>query len=78
MTRSRKKTPITGMNRARSEKADKVAAHRRERRTVRTRVKTDPDPDALPRRREVSNVWAYAKDGKVYKKPWLRPKDLRK
>jgi hypothetical protein len=78
MTRSRKKTPITGVNSARSEKSDKLAAHRRERRTVRTRLKAEPDADKLPDRREVSNVWAYAKDGKIYKKSWLRPKDLRK
>jgi hypothetical protein len=78
MTRSRKKTPITGYSTARSEKADKISAHRRERRIVHTRLKTDPDADRLPDRREVSNVLGYAKDGKIYAKSWLRPKDLRK
>jgi hypothetical protein len=78
MARSRKKTPITGMNRSKSEKADKVAAHRVERRKVHLRLKTEGDGDALPVRREISNVWSYAKDGKIYKKPWMRPKDLRK
>ena len=78
MARSRKKTPIIGISTATSEKSDKVAAHRRERRKVHVGLKTKADQDALPHRREVSDVWGYAKDGKIYKAPWLRPKDLRK
>lgn len=78
MARSQKKVPITGITTAESEKDDKVAAHRRERRCVRARLRVDPEPELLPQRRDVSNVWAYAKDGKVYAKAWLRPQDLRK
>ena len=78
MARSRKKTPITAVTTARSEKADKVAAHRKERRKVRAVLATDAAPDLLPGRREVSNVWTYAKDGKRYAHPWLEPRDLRK
>lgn len=78
MTRSRKKAPVTAISTSTSEKADKVAAHRKERRKVHVTLKATGDQDALPARREVSNVWAYAKDGKRYKPAWLDPKHLRK
>ena len=77
MTRSRKKTPMFGVSTSVSEKADKVAAHKRERRKVRTRLRAEPDAAVLPHRREISNVWAYAKDGKRYRKTVTR-KDMRK
>jgi len=77
VTRSRKKSPILGITTAQSEKADKVAAHRRERRNVRSRLDGDPLTEILPAQREVSNVWTFAKDGKAYL-PDARPKDLRK
>ena len=78
MARSRKKTPITGVTSAESEKADKQAAHRRERRHVRQRLTVDATADVLPHTREVSNPWAFAKDGKVYRGAKLRPKERRK
>lgn len=69
MTRSRKKNPFFGISTSVSDKADKIAAHKRERRIVRTRLKVDPEIEPLPHTREVSNVWAYAKDGpKRYRK----------
>jgi hypothetical protein len=77
MTRSRKKTPMFGISTSVSEKADKVAAHKRERRQVRTRLRVEPDAPVLPHRREISDVWAYAKDGKRYRKSASR-KDMRK
>jgi hypothetical protein len=77
MTRSRKKTPMFGISTSVSEKADKVAAHKRERRKVRTRLRVEPDAAALPHRLEVSNVWSYAKDGKRYRKAASK-KDMRK
>jgi hypothetical protein len=78
MARSRKKMPITGITTAPSEKADKVSAHKRERRAVRTRLQGQPSADVLPTTREVSNVWTFAKDGKTYLKPGRRTKRLRK
>jgi hypothetical protein len=66
MTRSRKKTPKTGITAARSEKTEKQANHRRERRRVRQTLDADPDADVLPHRKELSNPWSMAKDGKVY------------
>jgi hypothetical protein len=78
MARSRKKVPITGVTTAPSEKADKVSAHKRERRVVRTRIQAQPAADILPTTREVSDVWSFAKDGKTYLKPGRRTKHLRK
>ena len=65
-----------GISTSVSEKADKVAAHKRERHKVRTILHVAPAAELFPHRREVSNVWAYAKDGKRYRKS-ARPKDLR-
>jgi len=66
-----------GISTSVSEKADKVAAHKRERRTVRTRLRVEPDAAVLPHRLEVSNVWSYVKDGKRYRKAPSK-KDMRK
>jgi hypothetical protein len=63
MARSRKKTPIRGVADA-SDKADKSRANRRERRVVKTYIATDKGVDALPQKRELSDVWTFAKDGK--------------
>ena len=78
MSRSHKHTPITGITTAASEKRDKVAAHRRERRRVRTALHTEPAADVLPHARELSNPWAYAKDGKVYRGAALMARERRK
>ena len=59
MSRSKKKTPVTGMTTARSEKDDKRLANRKFRRVTRI------DPENAPALREVSDVWGMAKDGKV-------------
>src|SRR5438105_2968377 len=67
VARSRKKAPVTGVTSAESEKADKQAAHRRERRQVRQRLTVDAETEVLPHTREVSNPWTFAKDGKVYR-----------
>lgn len=67
MSRSRKRTPITGITTATSEKHDKVAAHSRVRHRVRTVLQATPSADVLPHRRELSDPWTYAKDGKVYR-----------
>lgn len=66
---SYKKTPIVGMVGVnRSEKYDKRLANRRLRRAVNQQLDITPeDEDAdLPIMREVSNVWSFSKDGKVY------------
>lgn len=78
MSRSRRRTPVCGITTAASEKQDKVAAHRRERRQVHAVLGVEPARDVLPHRRELSNVWTYAKDGKQYLGPHTRPEYLRK
>ena len=78
MARSRKKTPIAGVTNAPSEKADKQTAHRRERRKVRAKLGVEIAPEVLPDRREVSDVWTFAKDGKAYDPTRRRAKRLRK
>lgn len=78
MSRSRKHTPVTGVTGARSEKRDKVAAHRRERRRVRHVLHAEPAAEVLPHTRELSNPWAYDKDGKLYRGAAIAPRELRK
>lgn len=78
MSRSRRKTPITGISTAESEKAEKAANHRRERRRVRQVLGADPAADVLPHTRELSNPWVMSKDGKVYRADWKDPADFRK
>jgi hypothetical protein len=65
LSRSRKKTPITGITTARSEKQDKRLANRKLRRKTRQALRCR-DLDVLPVLREVSNVWCMDKDGKFW------------
>ena len=78
MTRSRKRTPIGGIVSARSEKDDKREYHRRERRRVREVLATTPEPESLPHRKEVSDPWTMAKDGKQFLGRGTCARDLRK
>jgi hypothetical protein len=71
MSRSRRKKPILGITTAASEQQDKRLANRKLRRRLR---QIPPDEDAiLPEQREVSNIWAFDKDGKR----WLHDPDPR-
>ncbi len=78
MSRSRKKTPITGMTTAESDKEWKQAASRKVRRTVRQRLLEAEDGDGVPAKRyELINPASSDKDGKQ----WLGyafPKLMRK
>jgi hypothetical protein len=78
MTRSRKKTPISGITAARSEKQDKRLANRRVRRAVKQVLATSVDVHVLPHRRELTNPWTMAKDGKMWFNPDRFPEALRK
>lgn len=69
MSRSFKKTPVFGNTTARSEKADKVIAHGKERAHVRTTLKGSDDLEAVQLSTKAhahSNVWDFAKDGKHF------------
>lgn len=80
MSRSFVRTPITGMTTADSEKQDKRLANRRLRRSTRQLLRDigpDTDTVVVPTLRDVSNVYAFDKDGKQ----WLdepEPEDFRK
>ena len=66
MARSKRHTPIASITTARSEKADKRFANRKLRVAVRKAMRDDNE--IMPELREVSNIYAFAKDGKVW---WL-------
>lgn len=63
MSRSRRKTPIIGVC-GKSEKKDKRLANRKLRRMVHVLIRLGDEH--FPSIREVSNVWAWSKDGKQY------------
>lgn len=80
MSRSRRSTPVTGVTSAASEKANKLAWHRRFRRVSRQRIAhVADDVDALiPLPKEVSNAWSMDKDGKQRFDPSSAPSRMRK
>ena len=78
MSRSRKKHPFSGITTATSEKQDKRLANRSLRRRIRVMLATDVEVDVLPEMRDVSNIWAMDKDGKVRFDPKRYPKEMRK
>lgn len=64
MSRSYKKTPISGFTTAKSEKEDKRFANRLFRRASRNLIKANREP--FYKLIEVCNIWDFAKDGRVY------------
>lgn len=75
MSRSRRKTPVTGITKAESEKRDKVLAHRRQRRRVHTALASGVAE--VITRRKAGDVWSFAKDGKSRFDPRRWPKLMR-
>lgn len=67
MSRSCKKTPVTGMTSARSEKEDKRIANHR--------IRREPIGELFLDKRDYGGPWDFAKDGKqrldVKRKPHL-------
>lgn len=78
MSNSRRKRPLAGITTATSEKAEKSAANRRSRRTNEQILRSTHDEDALRHKRETSNPWLMAKDGKLRFDPARHPELLRK
>ena len=64
MSRSRRKTPMTGTTCAESERYDKRIWHRRFRRAVTSAI--SGDKEVMPHVRDVSDPWRFAKDGKTF------------
>ena len=75
MSRSEKKNKIRGITTAKSEKENKQEANRKYRRIIKQKVKSNESE--LPEIREISNVWSFDKDGKIYDSE-MSEKDLRK
>lgn len=66
MSKSYRKTPIFGMCGSRvSEKFDKRKANRKLRKRIKSNIKKGYTL-IFPLLREVSDVWEFAKDGKIY------------
>jgi hypothetical protein len=78
MSRSKKSTPIWGMNGASSEKQDKRFYNRRYRRVSKQFLHVNPECELMPCLRQYSNLWAMAKDGKVWFDPEQHPERMRK
>lgn len=78
MSRSRKRTRISGITTAESKKQDKRLANRKVRRAVKRALQTSERVEILPHRRELTNPWAMAKDGKRWFDPARFPEVLRK
>lgn len=75
MSKSEKKTKIRGITTAQSEKVNKQDANRKFRRIIKQKVKSNESE--LPDVREISNIWSFDKDGKIYDSE-MTEKDLRK
>lgn len=75
MSRSKKKTPKTGITTAATEKDNKRKANRKFRHATKAQVKNG-DSQFIDIK-EVSNVWSFDKDGKQYLKNPTK-KDFRK
>lgn len=78
MSRSRRKSPITGVTTSESEAQDKAHWHRRHRRIESARLKQaglDYDPRS---HRAQSDPWQMDKDGKTYWGKEIQPHLLRK
>ncbi|MCA1634247.1 MAG: hypothetical protein LC802_11280 [Acidobacteria bacterium] len=78
MSRSKKKTPVSGMAAARSEKQDKRLYNRRYRRACNQSLHMNPAREVVPLLREYSNPAAMAKDGKAWFDPKKFPRLMRK
>ena len=78
MSRSLRHHPVIGITTATSEKEDKQLAHRRHRRRVHQVLDQAPETPILPHRRETSDPWTMAKDGKQRFDPRRFPELLRK
>ncbi|WP_157489277.1 MULTISPECIES: hypothetical protein [unclassified Lysobacter] len=77
MARSKRKTPVSGVTSATSEKSDKAASHRKIRRAVRQIVPVTPEA-VLPLEKELTNTFSMDKDGKARFDPAESPELLRK
>lgn len=78
MSRSRKKTSISGILRCGSEKQDKRIANCQDRRVNKAILGSTFDETKLKNKRTLSDIWGMGKDGKRYFNKKEYPKDMRK
>jgi hypothetical protein len=76
MSHSRRKIPKRGVTTSESEKSDKRVANRRLRRAAASALHAGVE--IMPSIREVSNVWEFAKDGKIRFNATTSPQMMRK
>jgi hypothetical protein len=75
MSRSRQHTSMTGVTKSTSDTRDKVLAHRRQRRRVRTALASGHVE--VVTRRKAGDVWSVAKDGQQRFDPRRWPQLMR-
>nr|WP_319495185.1 hypothetical protein [uncultured Desulfobacter sp.] len=78
MSRSQKKNPFCGNNKATSEKQDKRIANRIDRRVNKEILNQTQDEGKLLPKKSTSNKWTMDKDGKHRFDPDEFPKGMRK
>jgi hypothetical protein len=78
MSRSKKKNPFISISQSKSEKQDKVFAHRKERRINRVILTSRDYEYNFKTDKEVSNSYFFSKDGMQRIDPSEYPKGLRK
>lgn len=78
MSRSKRRTPITGVTTAESEAWEKAKWHRRHRREERARLKGEGTEYVARSHREHSSPWTMEKDGKTYWGSEAGAKEMRK
>lgn len=78
MSGSRKRTPISGITTARSEKQDKRIYNRRLRHSIKQILRVEPEREVLPHLYSYSNPRRMPKDGRFRFDPSLYPKLMRK
>ena len=78
MSRSRRKTPITGVTAADSEKSNKRFYSRRIRRASKQKLGNEPEQELMPILQEFSDPWLMDKDGKTRFDPTSYPELMRK
>lgn len=66
MSRSRRKTPITGTTTAASDKPYKADEHQRERAAVKQALHVHADDTAVPASKQFGDPWKAPKDGKQF------------
>lgn len=66
MSRSKRKTPITGITTAESEKQDKRRCNRILRRVARVMLRVEGEAYIDPTKHDALDLWSMSKDGKHY------------